>query len=45
MTPWWLRTLRRLVYCRRGHQWIYRRANRRWTLECWRCLSVMSLES
>jgi len=43
MTPWWLRMLRRLVYCRCGHEWIYRRAagaTRGWFLECRRCLTV-----
>jgi uncharacterized metal-binding protein YceD (DUF177 family) len=42
MTPWWLRILRRIVYCRRGHQWIYRTAATKgtWYLECTRCLTT-----
>jgi len=45
MTPRWLRLVRRIVYCRRGHEWLWRRTARvpgpgAWYLECANCLST-----
>lgn len=39
-TSRWLRLLRRVCYCRRGHHWMWRRDGKTWYLECAGCLSI-----